>query len=155
MIYESRPNVTADAGALCLKSGNVVILRGGREALHSNTILAHLFQEAIVQSGLPQGTLQLVEKTDREIVTALLQRPTIDLVIPRGGKGLIEEVIKHAKMPVLKHLDGNCHVYIDEEANIDMAIEIAVNAKTQRFGVCNAMETLLVDEKSPRKFCQS
>jgi glutamate-5-semialdehyde dehydrogenase len=147
MIYEARPNVTADAGALCLKSGNVVILRGGREALHSNTILARLFQEAIVQSGLPKGTLQLVEKTDREMVTALLQCQTIDLVIPRGGKGLIEEVIKHAKMPVLKHLDGNCHVYIDEEANIDMAIEIAVNAKTQRFGVCNAMETLLVDAK--------
>lgn len=147
MIYEARPNVTADAGALCLKSGNAVILRGGREAWHSNTILARLFQEAIIENNLPEGALQLVQTTDYAGVTALLQSQAIDLVIPRGGKGLIEEVMKHAKMPVLKHLDGNCHVYIDDEANADMAITIAINAKTQRFGVCNAMETLLVAEK--------
>lgn len=147
MIYEARPNVTADAGALCLKSGNAVILRGGREAWHSNTILARLFQEAIIENNLPEGALQLVHTTDYAGVTALLQSQAIDLVIPRGGKGLIEEVMKHAKMPVLKHLDGNCHVYIDDEANADMAVTIATNAKTQRFGVCNAMETLLVAEK--------
>jgi len=146
-IYESRPNVTADAAGLCLKSGNAVILRGGSEALHSNLILERLFKEALVQSGLPPETLQVVPSTDREAVYALLSLDDyVDLIIPRGGESLIRFVTENSKIPVLKHYKGVCHVYVDESADLRMASEICFNAKVQRPGVCNAMETLLVHE---------
>jgi glutamate-5-semialdehyde dehydrogenase len=146
-IYESRPNVTADAAGLCLKSGNAVILRGGSEALHSNLILERLFKEALAQSGLPPETLQVVPSTDREAVYALLSLDDyVDLIIPRGGESLIRFVTENSKIPVLKHYKGVCHVYVDESADLPMASEICFNAKVQRPGVCNAMETLLVHE---------
>ncbi|MES1951520.1 gamma-glutamyl phosphate reductase [Salinisphaera sp. S4-8] len=145
IIYESRPNVTADAAALCLKSGNAAILRGGSEAAHSNQAIAACISRGLTDAGLPADAIQVVETTDRAAVGALLRMPEyVDVIVPRGGKGLIEFVADNARMPVIKHLDGVCHVYIDEHADIDKAIAIAVNAKTQRYGTCNTMETLLV-----------
>jgi len=146
IIYESRPNVTADAASLCLKSGNACILRGGSEALHSNQAIARCIQRALRDTGLPPDAVQVVETTDREAVGHMLTMPQfVDVVIPRGGKGLVAFVAENARVPVIKHLDGNCHVYIDGEADLEKAIAIAVNAKTQRYGTCNTMETLLVD----------
>ena len=148
IIYESRPNVTADAAGLCLKSGNAVILRGGSEALHSNAIIGRCLREGLAAAGLPPGALGLVETTDRAAVLELLHMGgVLDLVIPRGGKGLVELVAAEARMPVLKHLHGVCHVYIDESADPAKALAVAVNAKTQRYGTCNTMETLLVAER--------
>lgn len=145
IIYESRPNVTADAAALCLKSGNATILRGGSEAIHSNRAIAACVQQGLEVAGLPAACVQVIETTDREAVGALLRSPDyVDVIVPRGGKGLIERVSRESQIPVIKHLDGICHVYIDSEADADMAVNIAVNAKTHRYGVCNAMETLLV-----------
>lgn len=145
IIYESRPNVTADAAGLCLKAGNAVILRGGSEAINSNRAIGDCIQQALVKAGLPESAVQVIEVTDRAAVSALLRMDQyVSVIIPRGGKGLIERVSKESAIPVIKHLDGNCHVYIDAGANVTMAIEIALNAKTHRYGVCNAMETLLV-----------
>jgi glutamate-5-semialdehyde dehydrogenase len=147
IIYESRPNVTADAAALCLKSGNAAILRGGSEAAHSNQAIASCISRGLTDAGLPADAVQVVETTDRAAVGALLRMPDyVDVIVPRGGKGLIEFVSRNAQMPVIKHLDGVCHVFIDEAADIEKAIAIAVNAKTQRYGTCNTMETLLVAE---------
>ncbi|WP_428380541.1 glutamate-5-semialdehyde dehydrogenase [Nevskia ramosa] len=146
IIYESRPNVTADAAALCLKSGNACVLRGGSEAMHSNQAIARCISRALKSAGLPSDAVQVVDTTDRAAVAAMLAMPeAIDVVIPRGGKGLVAFVSEHAKVPVIKHLDGNCHVYVDHEADLDKAVSIAVNAKTQRYGTCNTMETLLID----------
>ncbi len=145
IIYESRPNVTVEAAALCVKAGNAVILRGGSEAFHSNSFLTKLLQQAMTSAALPIHGVQLVETTDREAVKILLeQEDTIDVMIPRGGETLIRFVAENARMPVLKHYKGVCHVYVDSEADLNMATEISVNSKTQRPGVCNAMETLLV-----------
>lgn len=147
IIYESRPNVTADAAALCLKSGNAAILRGGSESAHSNQAIAAAVARGLTDAGLPSEAVQVVETTDREAVAAMLAMPeAIDVIVPRGGKSLVEFVADNARMPVIKHLDGVCHVYIDDSADRDKAIAIAVNAKTQRFGTCNTMETLLVAE---------
>ena len=144
-IYESRPNVTVDAAALCVKSGNAVILRGGKEAIHSNTALHRLLADELEKCGLPRDAVQLVATTDREAVGHFLRMPhLIDLAIPRGGKSLIERVAREAMMPVMKHYDGNCHVYVDAAADLDTAERIVVNAKCQRPGVCNAAESLLV-----------
>jgi len=149
IIYESRPNVTADAAALCLKSGNAAILRGGSEAIHSNRAIAACLRRALVDSGLPQNAVQLVDSTDRALVGALLKSEEyVDVIIPRGGKSLIERVSAESRVPVIKHLDGICHVYIDADADAEMALNIAVNAKTHRYGVCNAMETLLIHQDS-------
>lgn len=145
IIYESRPNVTVEAAALCLKAGNAVILRGGSEAIHSNTKLGELLASGLIAAGLPASAAQVVPVVDREAVGALLRLPEyIDLVVPRGGKGLIERVSAESRVPVLKHLDGICHVYIDSDADAEKAFAIALNAKTQRYGTCNTMETLLV-----------
>ena len=147
IIYESRPNVTADAAGLCLKSGNAAILRGGSEAIHSNRAVAGCLRRALVDSGLPQNAVQLVDSTDRALVGALLKAEQyVDVIIPRGGKSLIERVAAESRVPVIKHLDGICHVYIDASAKASMALNIAVNAKTHRYGVCNAMETLLIHQ---------
>jgi len=145
IIYESRPNVTADAAVLCLKSGNACILRGGSEAIRSNQAIARCIQRALRAAALPADAVQVVETTDRAAVGELLAMPRyVDVVIPRGGKGLVAFVAEHARVPVIKHLDGNCHVYIDDSADLDKAVAVAVNAKTQRYGTCNTMETLLV-----------
>ena len=145
MIYESRPNVTIEAASLAIKSGNACILRGGSEAIDSNQALAFLVQQALVESGLPQHTVQLVPTTDREAVSALITMPEyVDVIIPRGGKGLIERVSREAKVPVIKHLDGNCHVYVDDPCDIAMAVTVADNAKTNKYSPCNAAEGLLV-----------
>ena len=153
MIYESRPNVTADAAGLCLKSANAVILKGGSEAIQSNHAIAECLQRGIAAAGLPERVVQIIPRTDREVVVELLQQDAfIDVVIPRGGKGLIETIVNHSRIPVIKHLHGVCHVYVDAYADVDMAVSIAVNAKTQRFGVCNAMETLLVHQKVAAQF---
>lgn len=145
IIYESRPNVTADAAGLCLKSGNATILRGGSEAIHSNQAIAACIHEGLQQAGLPVTAVQVVETTDREAVGQLITMPEyVDVIVPRGGKTLIERVSAQARVPVIKHLDGNCHVYVDVDADLTMAEEIAFNAKCHRYGVCNAMETLLV-----------
>ena len=147
IIYESRPNVTADAAALCLKSGNATILRGGSEAIHSNQAIASCIKQGLAEAGLPETAVQVVETTDREAVGHLITMPDyVDVIVPRGGKGLIERISNDARVPVIKHLDGICHVYIDSDADLDMAEEIAFNAKCHRYGVCNAMETLLVDK---------
>lgn len=147
IIYESRPNVTADAAALCLKSGNATILRGGSEAIHSNKAVAKCIQQGLVTAGLPAQAVQVVETTDRAAVGQLItSNAYVDVIIPRGGKGLIERIGNEARVPVIKHLDGICHVYIDDKAESDKAIRVAVNAKTHRYGVCNAMETLLVHQ---------
>lgn len=149
IIYESRPNVTADAAGLCLKSGNAVILRGGSEAIHSNQAIGKLIQQALKQAGLPETAVQVVAVTDRQAVHELLTMDQyVSVIVPRGGKGLIKRVTTDATIPVIKHLDGNCHVYIDEQADYDKAIAIAVNAKTHRYGVCNAMETLLIHQST-------
>ena len=153
IIYESRPNVTVDAAGLCLKAGNAVILRGGSEAIHSNGVLTRILQQAFQKGGLPDKAVQLVGSTDRRAVTELLrQEELIDLVIPRGGESLIRFVVEHAKMPVLKHYKGVCHIFVDEDADLDMAETVCKNAKVQRPGVCNAMETLLVHEKVAKAF---
>ncbi len=147
IIYESRPNVTSDAAVLCFKSGNATILRGGSEAIHSNKALAKALQAGGEQAGLPKAAIQLIENTDRASVKYMAQMDQyLDLIIPRGGKGLIETVVSLARMPVIKHYDGICHLYVDAAADIDMAVNITVDAKTQKPSVCNALETLLVDE---------
>jgi len=146
IIYESRPNVTIDAASLCLKSGNAAILRGGSEAIHSNRAIANCLQAGLKAVGLPADVVQVVETTDRAAVGELIAMPQfVDVIVPRGGKGLIERISKDAKVPVIKHLDGICHVFIDSKADLDKAFNIAMNSKTHRYGVCNAMETLLVD----------
>ncbi|MCY1402704.1 Gamma-glutamyl phosphate reductase [compost metagenome] len=145
IIYESRPNVTIDAASLCLKSGNATILRGGSEAIHSNQAIAACIQQGLAAAGLPATAVQVVETTDRAAVGALISMPEyVDVIVPRGGKSLIERISREAKVPVIKHLDGICHVYIDVAADLDKAIRIADNAKTQRYAPCNTMETLLV-----------
>jgi glutamate-5-semialdehyde dehydrogenase len=147
IIYESRPNVTADAGGLCLKSGNACILRGGSESLQSNLAIAECLATGLKAAGLPADAIQLVPTADREAVGALVAMEAhIDAIVPRGGKSLIERVSKEARVPVIKHLDGVCHVYVDDRADLDKAVAIADNAKTQRYGTCNTMETLLVAE---------
>ena len=145
IIYEARPNVTADAAALCLKSGNAAILRGGSEAIHSNQAVGDCVQEGLKSAGLPETAVQVIETTDRAAVGELItMKDFVDIIVPRGGKGLIERISSESRIPVLKHLDGVCHVYIDDRADPDKAIRIADNAKTQRYGTCNTMETLLV-----------
>ncbi len=147
IIYESRPNVTIDAAALCLKAGNACILRGGSESIHSNQAIAACIVEGLAAAGLPAAAVQVVETTDRAAVGELITlKDYVDVIVPRGGKSLIERISAEATIPVIKHLDGICHVYIDGEADLEKAIAIAVNAKTHRYGVCNAMETLLVAE---------
>ncbi|HAC91182.1 MAG TPA: glutamate-5-semialdehyde dehydrogenase [Planctomycetaceae bacterium] len=144
-IYESRPNVTVDAAAICVKSGNAVILRGGKEAMHSSQVLVDIITDVGSQSGIPSGAVQLVSTTDRSAVGHFLKmNELIDVAIPRGGKGLIERVMHEARMPVIKHYDGNCHVYVDASADLEMAVKIVVNSKCQRLGVCNTCESLLV-----------
>jgi glutamate-5-semialdehyde dehydrogenase len=145
IIYESRPNVTVEAASLCLKSGNATILRGGSEALASNCAIARCLAEGLRAAQLPEAAVQVVETADRAAVGRLIAMPEfVDVIVPRGGKGLIERISADARVPVIKHLDGVCHVYIDDSAEAQMAIDIAVNAKTQRYGTCNTMETLLV-----------
>ncbi|HEX9720520.1 MAG TPA: glutamate-5-semialdehyde dehydrogenase [Ramlibacter sp.] len=145
MIFESRPNVTIEAASLSIKSGNACILRGGSEAIDSNKALARLVQRALVEAGLPADAVQLVQTTDREAVGQLIAMPQyVDVIIPRGGKGLIERISREAKVPVIKHLDGNCHVYVDDPVDFEMAVRIADNAKTQKYSPCNAIEGLLV-----------
>jgi glutamate-5-semialdehyde dehydrogenase (EC 1.2.1.41) len=147
IIYESRPNVTADAASLCLKSGNATILRGGSEAIHSNQAIAKCIGAGLKKVGLPEAAVQVVETTDRAAVGELITMPEyVDVIVPRGGKSLIERISKDAKVSVIKHLDGICHVYIDDQADLNKAFDIALNSKTHRYGVCNAMETLLVAE---------
>lgn len=152
-IYESRPNVTVDAAAICVKSGNAVILRGGKEALHSSKALVSLLARSAIECGLPAGAIQLVDTTDREAVGHFLKLSQfIDVVVPRGGRGLIERVVAEATMPVIKHFDGNCHVYVDASAELEMALAILVNSKCQRMGVCNACESLLVHREVAARF---
>ncbi len=147
IIYESRPNVTADAAALCLKAGNACILRGGSEALHSNQAIARCIGQGLEKAGLPATAVQVVATTDRAAVGELLRlKDSVDVIVPRGGKGLIERVMQESRIPVIKHLHGVCHTYIDDQADIDKAVQVAFNAKTQRYGTCNTMETLLVAE---------
>ena len=145
IIYEARPNVTVDAAGLCIKSGNATILRGGSEAIHCNQALAKLVKEGLSGAGLPAEAVQIVETTDRTAVGALITMPEfVDVFVPRGGKGLIERLMKESKVPMIKHLDGICHVYIDDKADIDKALPVAFNAKCHRYGTCNTMETLLI-----------
>ena len=147
MIYESRPNVTIDAAALCLKSGNACLLRGGSESFHSNLAIAKVIYQALSETGLPEACVRLFETTDRAAVGAMLAlNEFIDVVIPRGGKGLVKRITEEARMPVIKHLDGVCHVFINRDADVEMAVNIAMNAKTSRYGTCNTMETLLVHQ---------
>ncbi len=153
MIYESRPNVTIEAASLAIKSGNAVILRGGSEALQSNLALAREVQAALVEAGLPAEGVQLVETTDREAVGKLIAMPEyVDVIIPRGGKGLIERISREAKVPVIKHLDGNCHVYVDAEVDLELAVRVTDNAKTQKYSPCNAAESLLVHRAQAAAF---
>ena len=148
IIYESRPNVTADASALCLKSGNVSVLRGGSEAINSNKAIEKCMIEGLLAAGMPKNSIQLIKNQDRALVAEMIKRDKeIDLIIPRGGKNLIQVIAKDSSVPVLKHYDGLCHVYIDEKADFNKAKEIALNAKTYRYGICGAMETLLISEK--------
>lgn len=148
IIYESRPNVTVEAASLCLKSGNATILRGGSEAIHSNQAIAACIRVGLQAAGLPEDTVQVIETTDREAVGHLITMPEyVDVIVPRGGKGLIERISRDAKVTVIKHLDGICHVYIDEQADRAKAVNISLNAKTHRYGTCNTMETLLIHEK--------
>ncbi len=147
IIYESRPNVTADAAALCLKSGNATVLRGGSEAFHSNQAIARAVHQGLEAAGLPADAVQVIGTTDRAVVGEMIAMPEfIDVIIPRGGKGLIERISRGARVPVIKHLDGICHVYIDDQADMQKAFDVALNAKTQRYGTCNTMETLLVHQ---------
>ena len=153
IIYESRPNVTVDAAGLCLKAGNAVILRGGSEAFHSNQALAQIIYRALADTDLPRNSVQVVPVREREAVLALLkQEEFVDLIIPRGGEGLIRFVVENSKIPVLKHYKGVCHIYVDDDADFDMAKEICFNAKVQRPGVCNALETLLVHQAAAESF---
>ncbi|MEH6492301.1 glutamate-5-semialdehyde dehydrogenase [Halopseudomonas sp.] len=153
IIYESRPNVTVEAASLCLKSGNACILRGGSESIHSNRAIAACLRAGLAAAGLPNEVVQVVETTDRAAVGALITMPDyVDVIVPRGGKGLIERISKDARVPVIKHLDGICHVYVDDRADLAKAEAIAINAKTHRYGVCNAMETLLVHEAVAAEF---
>ncbi|NWB97692.1 glutamate-5-semialdehyde dehydrogenase [Pseudomonas gingeri] len=153
IIYESRPNVTIDAASLCLKSGNATILRGGSEAIHSNRAIAACVQRGLDEAGLPAAVVQVVEVTDRAAVGALISMPEyVDVIVPRGGKGLIERVSREARVPVIKHLDGICHVYVSAHADLAKARDIAFNAKTYRYGICGAMETLLVDKTVAAEF---
>lgn len=153
MIYESRPNVTLEAASLALKSGNAIILRGGSEALQSNQAIANAIQHGLKTSGLPAHSVQVINTKDRAAVGLLITMPEyVDVIVPRGGKGLIERITNEARVPVIKHLDGNCHVYVEAQADLQKALPIALNAKTHRYGVCNAMETLLVDEKIAAEF---
>ena len=153
IIYESRPNVTADAAALCVKSGNAVILRGGSEAIFSNTAIARILREAMTLAGLPADAVAVIERTDREAIDWMLQAEEyIDLIIPRGGEALIRSVAEKSRIPVIKHYKGVCHIYVDEGADVGQAVPICINAKVQRPGVCNAMETLLVHEKVAPEF---
>jgi len=145
IIYESRPNVTVDAATLCIKAGNATILRGGSEAIESNRLLAGLIQKSLSAAALPAQAVQLIPTTDRQAVSAMITLPQyIDVIVPRGGKSLIERIAKESRVPVIKHLDGICHVYLDDDADIEKAVRIADNAKTQRYGTCNTMETLLI-----------
>ena len=147
IIYESRPNVTIDAASLCLKSGNATILRGGSEAIESNQAIARCISQGLADAGLPESAVQVVATTDRAAVGELITMTEyVDVIVPRGGKSLIERISSDARVPVIKHVDGNCHVYIDGEADRDKAVAIAINAKTHRYGVCNAMESLLIDQ---------
>ena len=156
IIYESRPNVTADAAALCLKSGNATVLRGGSEAFYSNQAIAESIHRGLEAAGLPADGIQVVSTTDRAAVGQMITMPKyIDVIIPRGGKGLIERISNDARVPVIKHLDGICHVYVDDEADPKKAFDIALNAKTHRYGVCNAMETLLVSDTVAAEFLPS
>src|SRR5512139_1755809 len=144
IIYESRPNVTADAAGLCLKSGNAAILRGGSEALHSNQAVAACVREGLEAAGLPETAVQVIETTDRAAVGELItMKDYVDVIVPRGGKGLIERITGEARVPVIKHLHGNCHVYVDDRADLAKAVKIVENAKTQRYGTCNTTESLL------------
>jgi glutamate-5-semialdehyde dehydrogenase len=153
MIYESRPNVTIEAASLSIKSGNAAILRGGSEAIESNKALARLVQQALEQAGLPAEAVQLVQTTDREAVGRLIAMPEhVDVIIPRGGKGLIERISREARVPVIKHLDGNCHTYVDDPCDLAMAVKVADNAKTQKYSPCNASEGLLVARGVAREF---
>jgi len=153
MIYESRPNVTIEAASLALKSGNAAILRGGSEALHSNRALAQMVQAALSDAGLPTDAVQLVQTTDREAVGRLIAMPEyVDVIIPRGGKSLIERISREAKVPVIKHLDGNCHVYVDADVDLEMALRVTDNAKMQKVSPCNAAESLLVHEAQAAAF---
>lgn len=153
IIYESRPNVTVEAASLCLKSGNACILRGGSESIHSNRAIAECLRVGLAAAGLPNEIVQVVETTDRAAVGALITMSDyVDVIVPRGGKGLIERISKDARVPVIKHLDGICHVYVDDRADLDKAEAIAINSKTHRYGVCNAMETLLVHESVAAEF---
>jgi glutamate-5-semialdehyde dehydrogenase len=153
IIYEARPNVTADAAALCLKSGNAAILRGGKEALHCNQAIAACVREGLAEAGLPETAVQVVDTTDRAAVGHLITMPEfVDVIVPRGGKGLIERISNEARVPVIKHLDGNCHVYIDSDADPAKVVPIVENAKTQRYGTCNTAESLLVAEAIARRF---
>lgn len=148
IIYESRPNVTVEAASLCLKSGNATILRGGSEAIHSNQAIARCLAQGLAETGLPETAVQVVKTTDRAAVGELITMPRyVDVIVPRGGKGLIERISRDARVPVIKHLDGVCHVYLDSHADPEKALNVAVNAKTQRYGTCNTMETLLVDQE--------
>ena len=153
IIYEARPNVTVDAAALCLKTSNACILRGGSEAIHSNIKLMEIMQEAAYGAGIPEGMLNVIEDTSRETATELMRmNGYVDMLIPRGGKGLIKSVVENATVPVVETAAGNCHVYVDAEADLNMAVDIVMNAKVQRPSVCNAAETLLVDEKIADQF---
>jgi glutamate-5-semialdehyde dehydrogenase len=152
IIYEARPNVTADAAGLCVKAGNAAILRGGSEAINSNRAIAACVKEGLKAGGLPETAIQVVETTDRQAVGELItMKEFVDVIVPRGGKGLIERISNEARIPVIKHLDGVCHVYIDDQADLDKALRVADNAKTQRYGTCNTMETLLVHEAIAEK----
>lgn len=153
IIYEARPNVTADAAALCLKSGNAAILRGGSEALRSNQAIAALVREGLLAAGLPAEAVQVVETTDRAAVGALItMREFVDVIVPRGGKGLIARLLAEARVPMIQHLDGNCHIYLEASADLDMVLKIVENAKTQRYGTCNTAESLLVDRAVATRF---
>lgn len=153
IIYEARPNVTADAAGLCIKSGNAVILRGGSEAIHCNQALAKLVHEGLEKAGLPKEVVQVVEITDRAAVGELItMKDYVDVIVPRGGKGLIERISNDARIPVIKHLDGNCHVYVDQDADLDKALAIVENSKTQRLGTCNTAESLLIDSVIAQDF---
>lgn len=153
IIYESRPNVTIDAGSLCLKSGNACILRGGSESIQSNRAIAACVRDGLKKAGLPEDAVQVIDTTDRAAVGYLVAMPEyVDVIVPRGGKGLIERISAEARVPVIKHLDGICHVYVDEHADVQKALDIAFNAKCHRYGVCNAMETLLVHERIATTF---
>ena len=153
IIYESRPNVTVDAAGLCIKSGNATVLRGGSEAIHSNQALAAIVQQGLSHCHLPADAVQLIETTDRAAVGELIGSPeAIDVIVPRGGKSLIERISREAKVPVIKHLDGICHTYVHAQADVDMAVAVCDNAKTQRYSPCNTMETLLVDNAVAERF---